>query len=252
MESATRICALAAALALAGCGGGGDGTDVGTSQVGTFLDSPVSGMEYETASGSGLTDADGHFNYRQGELVTFRVGKLVIGSTVPDSTRIVTPRSLVEGAVGMDDPQVTLILQTLQSLDANGDPDDGIQISAEDREELEKEDYELNLEVAKQEDVEAMLGYGLTVSPDEATRHFTSTLSNMGRLLASNCFQCHGTNGSGGFDRLNGESADSLYNELREFALKKDSDADDIMSAHAKGYTDAQMRAIAVYLANIR
>lgn len=252
MESAMRICALAAALALAGCGGGGDGTDVGTSQVGTFLDSPVSGMEYETASGSGLTDADGHFNYRQGELVTFRVGKLVIGSTVPDSTRIVTPRSLVEGAVGMDDPQVTLILQTLQSLDANGDPDDGIQISAEDREELEKEDYELNLEVAKQEDVEAMLGYGLTVSPDEATRHFTSTLSNMGRLLASNCFQCHGTNGSGGFDRLNGESADSLYNELREFALKKDSDADDIMSAHAKGYTDAQMRAIAVYLANIR
>ena len=73
-----------------------------------------------------------------------------------------------------------------------------------------------------------------------------------GRLLASNCFQCHGTNGSGGFDRLNGESADSLYNELREFALKEGSDADNIMSVHAKGYTDAQMRAIAVYLANIR
>lgn len=252
MEGAVRICALTAALALAGCGGGDDGGDVGTSQVGTFIDSPVSGLEYETASGSGLTDADGHFTYRQGELVTFRVGKLVIGSTVPDSTRIVTPKSLVEGAVSMDDPQVTLILQTLQSLDANGNPDDGIQISAEDREELEKEDYELNLEVAKEEDVEAMLGYALTVSPTEATQHFTKSLSSMGRLLASNCYQCHGTNGSGGFDRLNGESADSLYNELREFALKKDSDADNIMSAHAKGYTDAQMRAIAVYLANIR
>jgi cytochrome c553 len=160
--------------------------------------------------------------------------------------------SLVESAISMDDPQVTLILQTLQSLDANGDPDDGIQISAEDREELEKEDYELNLEVAEEEEVEAMLGYALTVSPTEATQHFTNSLSSMGRLLASNCYQCHGTNGSGGFDRLNGESADSLYNELREFALKRGSDADNIMSAHAKGYTDAQMRAIAVYLANIR
>jgi cytochrome c553 len=252
MDGAVRICALTAALALAGCGGGDDGGDVGTSQVGTFIDAPVSGMEYETASGSGLTDADGHFTYRQGELVTFRVGKLVIGSTVPDATRIVTPKSLVEEAVSMGDPQVTLILQTLQSLDANGDPDDGIQISAEDREELEKKDYELNLEVAEEAEVETLLGYGLTVSPTEATQHFTKSLSSMGRLLASNCYQCHGTNGSGGFDRLNGESADSLYNELREFALKKDSDADNIMSAHAKGYTDAQMRAIAVYLANIR
>ncbi len=97
-----------------------------------------------------------------------------------------------------------------------------------------------------------MLGYALKVSPTDATKHFTNSLSSMGRLLASNCSQCHGTNGSGGFDRLNGESADSLYNELREYALKSGSDADHIMSAHAKGYTDDQMRAIAVYLANIR
>jgi cytochrome subunit of sulfide dehydrogenase len=40
---------------------------------------------------------------------------------------------------------------------------------------------------------------------------------NEGRLLASNCFQCHGTNGkptSGGFDRLAGESVSEIYNEL--------------------------------------
>ena len=37
-----------------------------------------------------------------------------------------------------------------------------------------------------------------------------------GRLLASNCFQCHGTDGRGGFDRLAGKSSNEIYNELRE------------------------------------
>lgn len=42
-----------------------------------------------------------------------------------------------------------------------------------------------------------------------------------GRLLASNCFQCHGTNGTGGFDKLTGKSASSLFSDLKEFASGK-------------------------------
>ena len=42
-------------------------------------------------------------------------------------------------------------------------------------------------------------------------------VANDARLLASGCFQCHGTNGRGpGFERLAGESADEIYDELRE------------------------------------
>lgn len=67
-----------------------------------------------------------------------------------------------------------------------------------------------------------------------------------GRLLASNCYQCHGTYGSGGFDRLLGK--DDLISELREYA--SDPAGSDIMAAHAQGYTDAQLQAIASYLAN--
>ncbi|MDD3518494.1 MAG: c-type cytochrome [Chromatiales bacterium] len=70
--------------------------------------------------------------------------------------------------------------------------------------------------------------------------------SSNGRLLASNCFQCHGTNGSGGFDKLRG--SDEVLEELREFASGKEGKG--IMAAHAAGYTDAQMKAIADYLAN--
>lgn len=72
-----------------------------------------------------------------------------------------------------------------------------------------------------------------------------------GRLLASNCFQCHGTNGSGGFDQLTGKSASELYGDLKEFASGKE-DADGIMAAHAMGFSDDQLRAIANYFSSIR
>ena len=63
-----------------------------------------------------------------------------------------------------------------------------------------------------------------------------------GRLLASNCFQCHGTLGRGGFDNIRGGEA----GEVREY-LGKTASAD-IMAAHAQGYTPAQLDAIVKYL----
>jgi cytochrome c553 len=63
-----------------------------------------------------------------------------------------------------------------------------------------------------------------------------------GRLLASNCFQCHGTLGNGGFEEIRGESA----NELLEFQSKPA--GRDIMAAHAQGYTPEHLRKIAAYL----
>jgi cytochrome c553 len=68
-----------------------------------------------------------------------------------------------------------------------------------------------------------------------------------GRLLASNCFQCHGTNGSGGFDSLLGDG--DIYGELIEY-LNGAEDPDGIMAAHVKGYTQEQLQSIADYLAN--
>ena len=66
-----------------------------------------------------------------------------------------------------------------------------------------------------------------------------------GRLLASNCFQCHGTNGSGGFDRIQGST--EVLSELRKFASGEE-DPSGIMAAHAVGYTDAQLQLIADFL----
>lgn len=72
-----------------------------------------------------------------------------------------------------------------------------------------------------------------------------------GRLLASNCFQCHGTNGKGpGFDTLAGKSASELYSELKEFQSGKEGNG--IMARHAMGFTDTQLRAIAAWLSTQR
>jgi cytochrome c553 len=69
-----------------------------------------------------------------------------------------------------------------------------------------------------------------------------------GRLLASNCFQCHGTNGAGStFDSIAGKSVDEIYKKLRE--MQTESPGNNIMKAHARGYTDEQMRQISLYLA---
>ena len=79
-------------------------------------------------------------------------------------------------------------------------------------------------------------------SPSAAVVTAAATTSTEGRLLASNCFQCHGTNGTGGFDSIRGGEA----KEVQEFLTKAASK--DIMAAHAQGYTPAQLQKIVAYL----
>ncbi|MDN3680460.1 hypothetical protein QWZ04_08985 [Vibrio tapetis subsp. quintayensis] len=121
---------LAIVAVLSGCGGGGGGnaaTDNSGSpsqtQVGRFTDSAVGGVSYKTATQSGLTNAKGEFNFIAGEMVTFSIGNIELGSA--KASEDVTP---------MDLPAPILISQLLQSLDADGDPDTaGITISSEAR-----------------------------------------------------------------------------------------------------------------------
>jgi cytochrome c553 len=76
------------------------------------------------------------------------------------------------------------------------------------------------------------------------------TTVHPGRLLASNCFNCHGTDGhpAGGFDALAGASAQEIYGEMKEMQTKPDAEKG-IMRLHALGYTDAQIWQLADYFA---
>jgi len=89
---------------------------------------------------------------------------------------------------------------------------------------------------------------------DEHKKPFTgATIAianhNTGRLLASNCFQCHGTNGIGGFDRLVGMSQSKIFAEMIEQRFKN---KPKIMPAHALGYSKQQLWDLSGYIASIQ
>lgn len=69
------------------------------------------------------------------------------------------------------------------------------------------------------------------------------------RLLASQCLGCHAadTTGKGGFERLNGESAAEIAEEMSEMRSK--AVGGNIMHLQARGYSDAQIQRIARWFA---
>lgn len=68
-----------------------------------------------------------------------------------------------------------------------------------------------------------------------------------GRLLASNCSQCHGTTDRApGFEKLIGKRANKLYRGLKKY--QSGAEGENIMARHAMGFTDAQLRDIAQWL----
>src|SRR5690554_2355311 len=181
---------LATSLAIAACGGGGgsskknDGPGKGggdaTVQTGIFVDSPVAGIGYRTATQNGFTNELGEYNYRPGETVTFFIGDLEFPPVT--ASGIVTPADIANGKTTLQ----TNILQILQTLDADGDPSNGITIREDAAEhfigaELKLEDESFDTEVAgilKNIDEKLVL-----VDEDKANEHFGQTLRSM--LLGS-------------------------------------------------------------------
>ncbi|MEZ5451376.1 MAG: cytochrome c class I [Thiothrix sp.] len=102
-------------------------------------------------------------------------------------------------------------------------------------------------------------GTGTTISTSTGTTGTTTTTTGGGtapainapdgaRLLASQCFQCHGTNGSSasGIESIAGESSAELVSEMLEMKYSTDVD---IMHYQAKGYSEDQIRSLSAYLA---
>lgn len=116
---------LAASLvACGGGGGGGGGTATGT---GYFKDSATQGLAYQSGSITGVTDSSGRFTYEKGQMVTFSVGGVALGSA--SGGPVVTPVDLVSGGT-TSTPKVQNIVRFLMMLDDDGNPDNGITISS--------------------------------------------------------------------------------------------------------------------------
>jgi sulfide dehydrogenase cytochrome subunit len=71
-----------------------------------------------------------------------------------------------------------------------------------------------------------------------------------GQLLASQCFQCHGTDGQAvsGFESITGKSAEDMYHTLLEMSQRR---PENIMDMQARAYTPVQLMLIAEYLSTL-
>ncbi len=112
---------------LAGCGGGGGGSSSPETATGVFIDEAVEGLTFISGDQMGVTDANGTFTYEIGSDVMFSIGGIVIG--IAEGSSIITPVDLVSGAEDEMDSTVTNIARLLQTLDDDGNPDNGILIT---------------------------------------------------------------------------------------------------------------------------
>ncbi|HEY7746440.1 MAG TPA: putative metal-binding motif-containing protein, partial [Desulfuromonadales bacterium] len=195
-------------LVLTSCGGGGSSsstsspspspsppdTSAATVQQGVFLDSPVSGLRYQTATLSGLTGAGGVFQYRAGETVSFFLQNLPLGQAPAGA--VLTPIEMVPGAQDKTHPKVTNLCILLQSLDEDGNPENGIILSATVRNAVGARSINLDqpteqftgdpevtglLEVFNGPGVLAAEGGRKLRTIEEARQHLRATLANLDR-----------------------------------------------------------------------
>lgn len=172
----TLFLALTLASILVGCGGSdsnSDNNDSGSSATltGVFVDSPVKGISYRTETKEGTTNEHGEYDYVDGETVTFFINDLEFPPVL--ASGIITPMDM------SDEPTTqTNILQILQTLDKDGNPENGITIDEAttaafaDASGLDLTSVTFDIDVAGK-----LSGLGLTiVSKEDAQDHFKSTL----------------------------------------------------------------------------
>ena len=113
---------------VAGCGGGGDSGTANppATTTGTFVDSATQGIAYTCGTTTGVTDANGTFDFVAGDNCTFKVGGITLGSAT--GKPLLSPVDLVAGATNETNPVVTNITQLLMSLDNDNNPANGIVI----------------------------------------------------------------------------------------------------------------------------
>ncbi|HEV2638930.1 MAG TPA: CocE/NonD family hydrolase [Actinocrinis sp.] len=94
---------------------------------------PVAGLRFETTTCLGVTGRDGTFEYRDGEVVAFSVGSVLLGAA-RGAARLTLADIVARVDGNLDkiaDPGLTNIARFLQTLDQDGDLDTGITLTPE-------------------------------------------------------------------------------------------------------------------------
>lgn len=116
------------AIALSGCGSGG-GSGGGTPTVtGVLADGAIGNASYECGTTTGFTNVDGEFTCPLGSAVDFYYGNIKLGGVdkLPDDKIVLIQDVLDVNRSDVSHPEVTRMAVFLQSLDNDGDHNNGI------------------------------------------------------------------------------------------------------------------------------
>ena len=105
-----------------------DPPPIGTPMPGVFRGATVIGLGYDSGAQTGVTDRSGQFTYESGRGIAFHVGGVILGAA-PLAKPLLTPVDLVANGTGSSEPVLNRA-RFLMMLDQDGDPRNGIQISA--------------------------------------------------------------------------------------------------------------------------
>lgn len=160
----------------------GDGANE-SALTGILVDSAVEGVSFSTPTQSGTTNSTGEFSYINGEQVSFSIGDTVFPLVV--GAPQVSPVDMAEGSSNPADT-TTNIARLMQSLDADGDPDNGITIppeaaavSADINFDVSTEQFENNANVVNMVANSGSINSTL-ISSEAANQHLNETLGNSG------------------------------------------------------------------------
>ena len=158
-------------LLLTGCGGGG-GTSSAATATGTayYVDSAVEGVTAVCGGTTTITDASGAFTFEEGRECQLKIGEVLLR----------TVKNLDDGEVIIEDAIRTA--QFLQTLDWDGNPDNGIKIIKETGEVLSQKgiyqipDNDSDLVEIASSMKDSQIGYnGRYTSESEAEMHLEKT-----------------------------------------------------------------------------
>ncbi len=135
-----------------------------TTGVAYYIDSAVAGINYTCGAESGITDADGAFTFEVGSSCTFYLGDVELRSV--DAGVLEDGKNVYETDVN--------IARILMSLDTDGNPDNGITLSAEIIEAIVEAGIEELPDT--EEEMEALMAVveeneGTVVTEDDAQAH---------------------------------------------------------------------------------
>ena len=164
--------------------------------VGFFIDSPVQGLSYSSASHSGTTDELGRFDYEEGESMTFSFGDISLPAV--SASKAIHVSDLY--ANGLSDTQTINLARLLLTIDSDGDYDNGIQLSstAVDPSETPNSldfdsssfDTNVNAYITAVANAAGSSSLSTLVSVQEATDHITDTRAEVDGLLTGCGNEC--------------------------------------------------------------